>query len=270
MIISVGDASIDHYVTTGEKYAGGIAANFAVHVRRMGEPIMLIAALGDDQNGDIFLRQMQHESVDTSHVQRLHGGTARQNIRLVGKHWDFCGYYSGVFADFHLTKEDFAVLQNADAVVAPLTDGLKNVFEEVILTPLEKPIKIADFSRHADIPGFSHGDVVSMLMHYLEYLDVVFIGGDESLAETIQSIAESNPEKIIILTMGPKGVQTFHKGKVYTKAAKWVRNMVDTTGCGDAFRAGFVVTYMQIHDIPKALDVGTDLAAQNATHMGGF
>ncbi len=270
MIISIGDACIDHYVTTGEKFAGGIATNFAVHVRRMGAPAMLISALGNDQNAEIFLRAMQHEGVDTSHIQRLAGATSRQNIRLVGKERTFTGFYPGVLSDLRLTKQDLAVMDQADAVVAPLTDGLKDIFEHVMLTPLEKPLKIGDFSRDADIPGFSHGDVTAMMMHYLEDIDAAFIGGDESLIETIRSIAESNPKKMITLTLGPKGVQTYFNGRVYTEPARWIRTMVDTTGCGDTFRAGFVVTYLKTKSIEQSLKVGAELAAHTATHIGGF
>jgi fructoselysine 6-kinase len=270
MIVSVGDACIDCYVTSKENYAGGIATNFAVQVQRLQTPVILISAIGDDKSGKLFLRQLQHEGVNVDHVQRLHGTTSRQNIRLVGKERTFCGFTAGVLADFHIRDSDIAVINTADAVVAPLTDGLKAIFESVMMRDYPNTLKVADFSRDADIPGFSHGDVVAMLLHYIDDIDAAFIGGDESLIEPIQSIAESNPSKMVTLTLGPKGVQTFFQGRVYTQPAKWVRDMVDTTGCGDAFRAGFLTTYLRTKNIPDALEVGAELAAKTATHVGGF
>lgn len=270
MIVSVGDACIDCYVTSKEQYAGGIATNFAVQVQRLQTPVMFISAVGDDKNGKLFLRQLQHEGVNIDHVQRLHGTTSRQNIRLVGKERTFCGFTAGVLAQFQLRENDFAAIAQAEAVVAPLTDGLKAIFDSVMERTYPNTLKVADFSRDADIPGFSHGDVVAMLLHYIDEIDIAFIGGDESLIEPIQGIAESNPDKMITLTLGPKGVQTFYQGRVYTQPAKWVRDMVDTTGCGDAFRAGFLTTYLRTRNIPKALDMGAQLAAKTATHVGGF
>ena len=270
MIVSVGDACIDCYVTSKENYAGGIATNFAVQVQRLQTPVILMSAIGDDKSGKLFLRQLQHEGVNTDSIQHLHGTTSRQNIRLVGKERTFCGFTAGVLADFRIRDQDIAVIETAEAVVAPLTDGLKSIFESVMLRDYTHTIKVADFSRDADIPGFSHGDVVAMLLHYIENIDVAFIGGDESLLEPIQSIAESNPNKMVTLTLGPKGVQTFFGGKVYTQPAKWVRDMVDTTGCGDAFRAGFLTTYLKTHQIPEALEFGSEIAAKTATHVGGF
>ncbi len=270
MIISIGDISIDHYITTGEKYVGGIATNFAVHVHRMGEPVTLMSAIGNDENGELFLAQMKQEGLDVSSVQIIPGPTSKQRIRLMGKEREFCGFFSGVLGYFSLTDDDLQTISESDAVVIPLTDGMKHVFEQVMEHDCEKALKVVDFSRDADVPGFSHGDIMSMLLHYCNDLDIAFLGGDENMIETTQSIAEANPNKILVLTLGPKGAVAFYNDKVYKKPAVWIKDMVDTTGCGDAFRAGFVVTYLQSQDINEALQVGAKIAARAATHVGGF
>lgn len=270
MIASVGDVSIDHYITTGEKYVGGIATNFAVHVHRLNEPVTLIAAIGDDENGEFFKRRMKEEGLNIENISVLPGATSKQRIRLMGKEREFCGFFSGVLLNYKLQEKEFAAIRNSAAVVTPLTDGLKHVFEQVMKTDCGTTIKAADFSRDADIPGFSHGDIMSMLLHYTQYLDIAFLGGDESMVETTISIAEANPDKIIILTLGPKGSIAFHQGKTFKKPAIWIKNMIDTTGCGDAFRAGFIVTYLKNKNIQDALDFGSKIAAKTATHIGAF
>lgn len=169
-----------------------------------------------------------------------------------------------------LTKKDLALLKNEEAVVVPLTDGLKKVFEQVMHAELGSTLKIVDFSRDADIEGFSHGDVAAMVFHYLEYLDIAFIGGDESIIDTIHSIADANPNKILITTLGPKGSIAYYGGKEYKQKAFWMKNIVDTTGCGDAFRSGFTTSYLENKDIDKALERGAQLAADAATHFGAF
>ncbi len=271
MIISAGDASIDHYITTGEKHVGGIATNFAVHATRLGEEVTLITAIGSDDDAEFFIKQMQIEGIDISHVKRLTGQTSEQKIRLVGKERQFCGFFAGVLADMRLDENDFALMRGAEAVVTPLTDGLKSVFEQVIFEDLgEKTLKIVDFSRDADIEGFAHGDVAAMLFHYLEHIDIAFIGGDESIVDTIQAMAEANPEKILITTLGPKGSLAFHRGKTHKQKAFWIKNVVDTTGCGDAFRSGFSTNYLKTKNIDEAMEHGARLAADAATHFGAF
>ncbi|HNT75712.1 MAG TPA: carbohydrate kinase family protein, partial [Anaerolineae bacterium] len=48
-----------------------------------------------------------------------------------------------------------------------------------------------------------------------------------------------------------------------------VAEVVDTTGCGDAFQAAFFVSWFQRHDMVQALRMGAEAAAQTLTHFGG-
>lgn len=271
MIISVGDGSIDNYVTTGEKHVGGIATNFAVYATRLKEPTILLTAIGSDEGAEFFLRVMKQENVDTSHIVRLAGPTSEQKIRLVGKERTFCGFFAGVLNEFRLDNSHLEMLRKSDAVVAPLTDGLKIVFEQIMDADLgSDTLKIVDFSRDADIEGFMHGDVAAMLFHYIDDFDMAFIGGDESIIETVEDMANANPDKMIILTLGPKGSLAYYQGKKYKQKAFWLKDVVDTTGCGDAFRAGFVTYYLRKKNIPAALEHAARLAADAATSFGGF
>lgn len=49
-----------------------------------------------------------------------------------------------------------------------------------------------------------------------------------------------------------------------------VDTIIDTTGCGDSYHAGFVCSYMLENDIEKAMNVGSEIAAENLKHYGGF
>lgn len=46
--------------------------------------------------------------------------------------------------------------------------------------------------------------------------------------------------------------------------------IVDTTGCGDSYHAGFVCSHMLIGDIYEAMRVGTEFATETLSHYGGF
>lgn len=49
-----------------------------------------------------------------------------------------------------------------------------------------------------------------------------------------------------------------------------VKTIVDTTGCGDSYHAGFVCSHMMNEDIYEAMKAGTEFAAQTLSHYGGF
>jgi len=270
MIVSIGDIGVDHYITSGEKYIGGIATNFAVHVHRLHQPVTLLSVIGNDDNGALALRILQKEGLATDFIKQIPGSTPEQKIELVNDERNFVGYTMGVLASLALDADGEKLLQSADAVVIPLSDGMKPIFDQVMNLPLPSTKKIVDFSRDADIPGFEHGDVISMMKTYIDQFDIAFLGGENAIEDQVRAIAKTHPTKLIILTCGSHGSTAFFDGKEIHQPAIFVPCLVDTTGCGDAFRAGFVANYMVHHDVQKALEAGTKIGAATAEHMGAF
>ena len=72
------------------------------------------------------------------------------------------------------------------------------------------------------------------------------------------------------MTLAERGSVTYHKGNEYLVSANPINHIVDTTGCGDSYHAGFVCSYMLDGNISKAMRVGSEFAAQTLSHYGGF
>lgn len=98
-----------------------------------------------------------------------------------------------------------------------------------------------------------------------------------SLSSAVE-VAESF-NRIVIVTAGDKGVTVYRPGTIaYKRAAEPISKCVDTTGCGDALRAGllFGLQYLatnfagsRLYDnVCQAVKLGTILAAKNAQHFG--
>jgi adenosine kinase len=84
--------------------------------------------------------------------------------------------------------------------------------------------------------------------------------------------------KIIVATKGPQGAyaytyadaDTHHDTLLeYHASAIAVESVVDTTGAGDAFVAGFLVEWVIHHDLQKALEVGCYCGASAIQVFGG-
>ena len=54
------------------------------------------------------------------------------------------------------------------------------------------------------------------------------------------------------------------------QAAQAVPRVVDTTGAGDSFAAGFLAEYCTSRDVARSLARGSDEAARTIQHVGGF
>ena len=62
---------------------------------------------------------------------------------------------------------------------------------------------------------------------------------------------------------------TYHHGKEYRVSAVPVDKVIDTTGCGDSYHAGFVCSYVK-GNILAAMHEGSRVASETLSHVGGF
>ena len=83
--------------------------------------------------------------------------------------------------------------------------------------------------------------------------------------------AKSNKYRCLFnVSLAERGSVTYFNGQEYRVQAVKVESIIDTTGCGDSYHAGFVCSYMLENDIKKAMNVGSEIAAETLKHYGGF
>ncbi|MFN4213084.1 MAG: carbohydrate kinase family protein, partial [Microgenomates group bacterium] len=65
-----------------------------------------------------------------------------------------------------------------------------------------------------------------------------------------------------------KGSYAYYQGKVYHQKAYPIKKIVDTTGAGDGYTAGFIAEYFRSKDIKKAMANGAKYAAKILGKIG--
>lgn len=80
----------------------------------------------------------------------------------------------------------------------------------------------------------------------------------------------NNYKGLFNASLADKGSVTYYNGEKYFVPADEALEIVDTTGCGDSYHAGFVCSHMLIGDIYEAMRVGTEFATETLSHYGGF
>ncbi len=77
---------------------------------------------------------------------------------------------------------------------------------------------------------------------------------------------------VCVITRGPLGPVTVYRedreSKAFAIPSEPVRDVVDTTGCGDAFAAGFVTEYLASKDPARATRLANRVAGVNCTVAG--
>lgn len=265
-IACIGDVGIDDYVNIGVKKPGGISFNFAINTQDNDMDCSFISAVGNDVEGNQLKKLLHDSNLDISHIKEINGITAKQNIELKENgERKFVGYSAGVLNKWNLNKSDLQFILKHNAVFVPFSDGLETVFKSIAKLQ-GTVIKIVDFSQDYEFVDFDSEE--NVITKYCTNFDIIFIGGNENLTTLIRKLNQQYPSKLFVLTVGNKGSFAFFQDKRYFQKATKVEKIVDTTGCGDAFQAAFVVTYLKEHNIQKALEAGAKQAASVITHIG--
>ena len=101
------------------------------------------------------------------------------------------------------------------------------------------------------------------------YINFFFISGEKSILLQFQKWSERY-DNIFNITLAENGSVTYYMGKEYRVDAVPVNNVIDTTGCGDSYHAGFLCSYLRDCDIINAMNEGSRVASKTLSHIGGF
>ena len=69
-------------------------------------------------------------------------------------------------------------------------------------------------------------------------------------------------DKIFAITLGEKGAMIIHKNQLLQIKAQEIENLVDTTGAGDLFAAGFLIGYIKDESLEKCGNLGVEFASK--------
>jgi fructoselysine 6-kinase len=265
-VVCVGDCGVDHYLPSGERRAGGITANFAQHARRElddSDSVRIVSCVGDDDGAAIVMSSLAETGIDC-HISRMPGHTPVQFIEIEAdgeKH--FVRYDEGVLRDFTFDAGQEALIQDADLVVAPVYLQIVGLYDTLMSIEMSGKVAIdfADFLEHPDF---------ELLDNYIDRIDIGCFGLRSADNATIDAVSRRAQEhgKLFIVTLGPDGSVVLDGERRYSCPAVPVERVVDTTGAGDAYAAGFLSRWCHGAGIQESMEHGAALAANVIGRLG--
>jgi len=232
-------------------FLGGAPLNFAVHSRRLGNEVMLVSAVGDDDLGREARARIVGMGLETDlvGVSRLETGTARVEIRPDGD-THFTIMRPAAYDDVELTDQHLRCLADWSpwdiyfgTLFASSESGHANLLRLFAAIP--------DARRFYDVNLRPGNDSPELVLDLLARANVVKL--NESELRTLQRFTElpDDPEgfcrvgakrfgwEAACLTFGARGCAVW-VGEAYAEAPGVRITVADTVGAGDAFAAAFL------------------------------
>ncbi|RVQ60562.1 PfkB family carbohydrate kinase [Sinorhizobium medicae] len=256
---AVGDNCIDRYrAPLSQSYVGGNAINVAVQLARLGHGSFYFGAIGRDTGGVQVRRLLLENGVRVDHLRECDTNTAYTDIDVtpagdrIFVHEDF-----GACAGYRPDEAEVELLKTMDHVhIGWLDDG----------GALRRALSAAGVSVSQDVSvNASAADLG------VDGLSIAFgsAGEDETAAERLVSDLLARGAQLAVVTRGALGSAASDGAEVASAGIRPVE-VVDTTGAGDSFIAGFIAARLEGYRLAECLEAGRDLAANTCKHVGGF
>jgi fructoselysine 6-kinase len=267
-IALAGDCGVDRYIPLGLDRPGGITLNTAAHVRRLfprEDRVTVLTALGTDPESKIVRDALDRLGVEVV-LREIPGSTSLQIIDLEPSGEKiFVSYHQGVLGDYRVSGRERALIAEADLLIAPHYRQIDDFFASVMAAP-SRGLRVVDFADIADNPSTENVE------RFVEALDVAFFGlslEHEALIGALEDLARRNG-KTFVVTLGADGSIALSRNERLVRAAAPVERVVDTTGAGDTFAAGFLAEYCASGDVERSLARGAREAAVTIQKIGAF
>jgi ribokinase len=246
---------------------GGKGANQAATVARLGYPVVMLGALGEDALGESLLSTLQQTGVDTSHIRFVAGSSGTASI-VVDEKGENCivvtpGANERVDVEYLETKVD--VLRSASMVLAQLEIPLATVqWLAECCTALGVPFML-DPAPAAPLPPSLLAKVTWFTPNETE---AVFYAGSHQQVAALPGMLLAGGTQNVMMKRGAAGSTLYsqHAGPLVIPA--FAVHARDTTGAGDAYNGALAVALARNMPVEHAARFAAATAALSVTREG--
>lgn len=243
---------------------GGVGRNIAHNLSLMGTDVRMLTAYGDDLHGQKVAVSCSELGIDLSHALRLSGEATSTYLYLTNEKGEMALAVSDMSVCSKITpaylSSNLALLQNAQVIVCDANipaESLVYLAENCNVPIFCDPVSTIKAEKLRPILGKLHTLKPNRLE--AELLSGVPIHNKADVETAAKVLLETGLRRVFI-SLGADGCY----GATQTEQA-WMpnfpTNMVNTTGCGDAFMAALVWAYLEGTDLQGTLKAGLAAAS---------
>ena len=252
--------------------SGGSVANSMVGISQLGDKVGFVGKVSDDELGSKYEQGLKQENVEffySKKKEKLPTGTCLILVTPDSER-TMCTFL-GTAGKINENDVNINVVKNSEMI---FLEGYlwdegepKKAFDKAINTANKVAMSLSDqfcVDRHKP--------------HFLELvknkLDITFANEQEimSLIQTdnFDDVIKFSKQinKLVIITRGEKGAIAVHNEQVDECKIKKNLKIVDLTGAGDLFAAGFLHGYINNLSIKESLEKGTEMSSRVIQQIG--
>ncbi|MFC0553034.1 carbohydrate kinase family protein [Planotetraspora thailandica] len=270
---SIPEGQDTHLVEQMRITAAGAAAGTAVDLAKIGVPVASLGAVGDDELGDFLIMVMRNRGVDVAGIVRKPGEQTAASIlpiRPDGGRPSF--HVPGANLGLSLADIDQERVTAAQVVHLGGMDVTWGLHDPAFFDLVDKAreggtaVTMDLLSNMADLMP-----AVRAFLPHVDYFlpneeQALLLTGAATVEEAAAALLAEGPRGVLI-TLGAEGSLVATEEGL-TRVPALDVPVVDTTGCGDAYCAGFVAGLIEGRDVVGAARLGTAVAARVAGGLG--
>jgi len=277
MTLVEGERAAQIYDSLGPttEVSGGSAANTAACLASLGEPVIFVGKVGDDALGGVFAHDIRAAGVTFDPAALAGGGGTGRCLILVTPDAEktMCTSLGvGALLDPHevapavLAGAEIVYIEgylygdrHTDATVESVIDQARAAGTKVALT-LSDPAWV-DMNGH-------------LFDRILDRVDLLFANEEEARRMSGTATAEESAVLLgkrcetVAVTLGARGSLVYSAGETIHVPASPVERVVDTTGAGDSYAAGFLYGYVAGLGAERSARLGGLAASEVVSHLG--
>jgi len=252
--------------------SGGSVANSIVGMSQLGDNVSFIGKVNDDDLGHKYIDGLKKENVDYFYnVKKENTPTGTCLILITPDSERTMCTFLGIAGQIDDNDIDTNAIQNAEITFLEgyLWDegGPTKAFEKALSAAKKSAMSLSDpfcVDRHKD----------SFLNLVKNKLDIIFANEKEAMslidAKNFDEVIEfgKSLNKLFIVTRSDKGSVAIEGNDVSEAQAKSNLNIVDLTGAGDLFAAGFLHGFTNNKNPHESLKLGTEMASKIIQKIG--
>lgn len=252
----------------------GTAAGTSVDLAKLGADVVAMGAVGDDKLGNFVVSTMNEYGIDTTNLVRKAGVQTSATMLPIRPNGERPALHvRGTNAELSIDDVDWDAIASAEHLhfggtyLMPKLDG-------------EPTAQILRFAKEAgitttlDVLAVDRPDLLEVIEPALPYVDYFMPGLDEARmicrrrdrGDVIRFFLDRGVG-YTVFKMGSEGSSIANRdGEIRVPAFK--APVVDSTGCGDAYCAGFIVGLCAGWDLERCGRLGSAAAALVITGLG--